>query len=176
MRPDDTGLRGGKPGLRSQPKVSPDEFPYDRDRPVAGFHGQITPKDTDHSVWDEIEETIGIPFSVSQSQKGNNGAGPPGSNKGWASMPSKPWDDDSKFDEDWSPLSIDQRVPPAGDKIANPPTYNDMRPVSGVDVDAPVDLSMTIITVARDLLAPGSTWSELISRLGELNISTRKGT
>ncbi len=168
-RPDSSGLRGGKPGLRSRPGVGHSEFPYDRDKAEPyGFHGQITPKDTDHSVWDEVAEALGVPFNVKMASRGNNGAGVPGANKGWAGMPPRAWDENDIELE--APLSIDQRVPPAGEA---PPFYEptepeQMRAHPGVEVE-PVDLSMTIFTVARELLAPGSVWSEL------LNISSRKG-
>src|SRR3990167_2042721 len=134
--PDGSGRRGGYPKLRD-PRSRSADFPYDGpdvsygnpgayDRGSSGakaFHGQITPKDTDHSIWDDLAaEALGIPFNLTISARGNNGSGVPGMSSGWAVDPPKPWDDDLDEDMYFSP-----EVPPT-EPSANPhvPSFHDM--------------------------------------------------
>lgn len=180
---DSSGRRGGKPGYRSEPKVSGAGFPYDKDKPEQpGLHRGITPKYTDHSVWDDVAEAAGIPFNLKMASRGNNGAGVPGANKGWAGMPSLPWDVNDVDLDEGEPLSIDQRVPDEEEipddmpMFYEPSDVTQQQPQQRQSVGAkPVDLSMTIMTVARELMSPSSVWGELFAKLERLNISSRKG-
>jgi hypothetical protein len=113
-RLDATGIRGK--GLDRPLVKRPSDFPYDRpifygtpqayDRgnggsDSGGAHGQITPKDTGHSAWDDANEAAGTPmnFRMSGSPDVGGATGMPGADGGWANSPPKPWDEDDE--EPW---------------------------------------------------------------------------
>ena len=136
-RPDSSGIRGGFDGRtrRSWSRSGgsdddeKDQFPYDIDpsygEPAAydrgskggSLHGTITPKDTSHSVWDDIEEVMGSPILIGKAVQGaqmGHATGVPGATGDWASMPIRPWDvDDDDVDEGFmGRMTIDPSVPP----------------------------------------------------------------
>lgn len=108
-RPDASGRRGG---MSQYPKVQKgDDFPYDMPvnygqaggKYVKGdgtsgpsYHG-ITPKNTEHSAWEEIEEILGSPILLAKGAQQT--ATTPGATGGWAGSPAKPWDENDKEDE-----------------------------------------------------------------------------
>jgi hypothetical protein len=170
LNADDSGRRGGKPGYRSKPKTRGDDYPYDRGpQEPYGLHRALTPKYTDHTVWDDVIEALGVPSNLTIATRGNNGAGVAGANKGWAGMPPRPWDDDSKFDEG---SSIDQRVPPASASRAGVPDFVDPDDAPETELTQPVDLSLTVFKVAQELFSSPSPWGELMRMVHEFKISS----
>lgn len=111
--PDATGARGGSAVTRQLSIKGPD-FPYDDTNPDHSYgqpraydrgtsgdepdhHAGITPKDTSHSVWDEIGEAMGVPSNIAMADRGGGLTATPG--KGPGAKPIKPWDDDTVDDE-----------------------------------------------------------------------------
>lgn len=89
-----SGQRGGE--TKFPPFSREDDFPYgiqsSYGQPKDLFPGNngknpsynaITPRDTQHSVWDEIEEVIGSPILLTKGSQSTNGV--PGTNGSWAS-------------------------------------------------------------------------------------------
>jgi hypothetical protein len=129
-RPDSSGIRGGFDGKIRKDTGRGDVYPYDRDdrygdpapydRGSKGgtSHQGITPKNTEHSVWDEIEEAMGTPIFFKKAVQGaqmGHATGVPGATGDWASNPIKPWDDDMEDDIDEVALqrmTINPSVPP----------------------------------------------------------------
>lgn len=150
-RPDDSGIRGK--GLVRKPLVRPKDFPYDRpitygqpmayDRGSSGAgpsHNGITPMDTSHSAWDDLEEITGSPILLTKAYQGSqlgNSTGVPGAAGGWATNPKKDWDDsevsDCKLDIfgeggffDVQRYTLDPQVPePEGPPNPESPYFHD---------------------------------------------------
>lgn len=114
-RLDMTGIRDK--GVDRPEYEREDEFPYDMpllygqptdyDRGGStavdpSFNG-ITPRDTEHSAWDEVDEVLGMPVLLSKGAGGGQSGGTvPGSGGSWSSGQG-PWDaeevDDAELDE-----------------------------------------------------------------------------
>lgn len=131
-----------------------DVYPYDRGPQTPyGVHRALTPKDTSHSAWDDVVETLGVPFDVDMAERGtSNGSGLPGTSIGWSSSPPRPWDR-SDMDESQS----DEAVP-----SMQLPGSHPLRTVEPTHVRKGVDLSVVIAAITRELVTPGSAWDELV--------------
>lgn len=88
-RPDMSGQRGGE--TKFPPYERQSDFPYDGGigygRPPEELHRGITPKDTSHSAWDDLEEVLGAPILLSRGYQGSgpgSGTGVPGADGSWA--------------------------------------------------------------------------------------------
>jgi hypothetical protein len=117
-RPDPDSERRSK--VNFEPVSRGGDFPYDEPgetygSPNVGYGStphsvthsfEITPNDTEHSMWDELEEIIGYPTLLSKSDSSQGGSSLTGIG-GWASNPPKPWDEEEDVNE-----SFDSKVPP----------------------------------------------------------------
>lgn len=110
LEPDSSGVRGG---LKRDPLSRAGDFPYDKDMGYgtssggpfgrgnpkkSELHHGLTPKDTSHSIWDELEtEVIGYPVLIGRASQGSADGGPiiPGTGGEWAAFQVEP-----DYDED----------------------------------------------------------------------------
>lgn len=108
-RPDGAGNWSGAFRPLSQ-RAS--DYPYDEDDPdslyggpatghdrgnaqkPAGHFSILTPKDTEHSIWDEVDEAMGSPIFFAKGNSSDLGGISGGTSSGWANRPVKPWDKD----------------------------------------------------------------------------------
>lgn len=110
-RLDYSGVRGGKSLTRNQLKRSSD-YPYDKGNKMSvGFggmndmstqsHNPITPKNTEHSVWDDLEEVAGSPILLSKQPGVGSATGVPGAGGAlsWSKNPIKSWDEKEEQNE-----------------------------------------------------------------------------
>jgi hypothetical protein len=116
---DTSGARGGngphrKTVQRSKGSSAKNDqgFPYDKGTKVniefGGMndmnrqsHHPITPKNTEHSVWDDLEEVAGSPILLKKQPGPGSATGVPGagSSLGWNKNPIKQWDKNDEVDE-----------------------------------------------------------------------------
>jgi hypothetical protein len=118
---------------------------YDRGSGGAGpSHGQITPKDTEHSVWDDVDEILGSPTLLGKSA--GQGSTVPGTGGGWATNPAKPWDESELEESELRPGDEDdERLSAAGIHLVEPSVGN----------------SMQSFQKKKDLGSPESAWDLL---------------
>ena len=106
MRPDSSGDHDGSAEPR-QPWIRGGNYPYDKqvtygqpadyDRGSSNKgpqHQPITPRDTKHTAWDEVDEAMGCPTNFTKSGSSQMGGTIPGAETGWANNPPKDWDED----------------------------------------------------------------------------------
>lgn len=152
----------GNVGRRAKERPRGSGYPYDRDNgyghPTAYDRGSsgagpsnagLTPRYTDHTVWDDLDEVLGSPVLLTRAYQGTQANSIPGSSRGWAGDPPKFWDDvdESSFD-----------------------------PSDAFEVDLSPDLSILVTKVVSELVPRCSAWNELLKKLEIYeNISRRKG-
>lgn len=143
-RPDDSGIRGKGMDRKVDRRLA--TYPYDRDvfygQPSAYDRGNaggsnlnhsLIPKDTSKfslTLLDlplqDIEEIVGYPVSFVKSGESARGTAIPGASAGWATNPSKNWDEPEDIEElnigysdhsigDDYDLELDPRGPGYGD-------------------------------------------------------------
>lgn len=143
-RPDASGDRMGFTGRRKLPLKRLGDFPYDDPvwygQPHAydrgsggretGYATVVLPHDVSHSAWDDVEEAMGMPFSIGKAVQGaqmGHATGVPGADGGWANSPIKPWDEEDEderlagFGESYQNMTINPSIPPI-EPVPNAPT------------------------------------------------------
>lgn len=148
IRPDSSGVRMGldHPLLKRS-----DSYPYDYetsygqpmdyDRGSGGSgpsHNGITPRNTEHSIWDDLEEVMGSPILLAKAYQGaqiGHATGVPGASGQWANNPIRSWDDNEIEDAlttygegclDFSGLTLDPTVPDTEPvSVAEPTNWHD---------------------------------------------------
>lgn len=92
--PSDTGLNG----IRGRVTSAAWDYPYSEPRigtdMNAGSHNPITPKDTEHTAWEELDEIMGSPIMLSKSSPGQMTGVTPGGHKFGNDPFDKEMDDD----------------------------------------------------------------------------------
>ncbi len=143
-RPDSSGVRSGWTGVKAKAQPArANNYPYDHDNtyglPLHGpSHHGITPKDTDHSIWDDIDEAMGTHMLLTRAYGGHV----PGTPRGWSGNPLKPWDGE-EMDEDYFT-----------DPVISP---------LGVEPSEPKDVQA--LRIFGELMPKDSVWSELLKKL-----------
>lgn len=155
--PDGDSERRSK--INFEPISRGGEYPYDEpggtygapnstSPPHSVTHSfEITPKDTKHSAWDDLDEAIGYPAYFKKGSESQRGGGSP-SARGWSNNPAKDWDK-SEFDEDFDATPI--------------PSEFAFDPVFGALVarSKPKDVQQTSSEPAEEL-PKSSVWGELV--------------
>jgi hypothetical protein len=169
-RPDDS-RRGDDKNFKTISRGQ--NYPYDRTNPDQSYgqpggtdrhsgnrepgHSTIVPKDTSHSIWDDIAEAMGTPMLLTRGATSQIGSSVPGMG-GFSKNPPKPWDESDVDDTEFVDMPTDEELEQLGlSKVEPSPSRELVVPAVQVSLSTP----------HGGMIPHRSAWDELLTAMSK---------